>query len=76
VKTDVETVVEWIEDRHGEYFMDEMAPEELVSEVFRALTENELPVLERELERFAGKNYTTLGKIEFLEELREEGDKV
>ena len=76
MKTDVETVVDWIEERHDEYFMDELAPEELVSEVFQAVVENELPELEQELERFAGKNYTTLGKIEFLEELRDEADMV
>lgn len=76
MKTSVPTVVEWIEGRHDEDFMDELTPEEMVSEVLRAVVEKELPELEQELERFAGKNYTTLGKIEFLGELRDEADRV
>lgn len=71
MKTGVEDIVDRIEERTEPYYMDEMTPEEFTTAVLNALVEEELPHLQEELERFDSKKYTTIGKVEFLEEIRE-----
>lgn len=72
MNTSIDDIVGVVEDRHEEQYMDELSPEEFVQEALQALVDEELPELEKRLERYEGKQFTTLGKIEFLSEIEEE----
>lgn len=72
MNTSIDDIVGVVEDRHKEQYMDELSPEEFVQEALQALVDEELPELEKSLERYEGKQFTTLGKIEFLSEIEEE----
>jgi hypothetical protein len=71
VKTGENDIVEVLEKRHGEYYMDELTPEEFTEQVLQALVDEELPELEKHLEKFEGKQFTTLGKIQLLSEIED-----
>jgi len=67
MNTDSKEVADALEEKYG--FETEERLEDIVDAAFRELAEQELPELQQELERFEGKKFTVLGKIEFLESL-------
>lgn len=71
MKTDVEDIVDRMEEQFPPQYMDEMTPEEFTIAVLNAFVEEELPHLQDELERFSGKKFTTAGKVDYLNEIRE-----
>ena len=75
MNTSIDDIVGVVEDRHEEQYMDELSPEEFVQEALQALVDEELPELEKRLERYEGKQFTTLGKIELLSEIEEAAQK-
>lgn len=76
MKTSIDDIVGLIESRHDEYYMDKLSPEEFVAEAFRALVDQELDNQREELQRFDGKKFTTMGKIDLLNEIEQEVEKL
>lgn len=74
MKTTLEDIINGMEEKHGN--LREIPPQGLVMLGFRELAEQERPHLEKRLKRFEGKKFTTLGKLELLEDLEcMEGEK-
>lgn len=56
----------------GETIGEDITLNELVGTIILEYTEVKLPSLEKELQRFKEKKFTTIGKIELLESMRED----
>lgn len=67
----MKTTITEIADEVDKRLDENTSTENIIRESFQVLAEKEVSKLQNKLRMFEGKNFTTIGKIELLEEMKD-----